>query len=200
MKIRLLLLILGVTTLSACGLKWSDFFPTDLFSSSPGPTPTPTPYAIATPTPSPSFVPPPAIGAIAGRWTLEAGASPSPGACPDAEHSWILTDDNGTIRGTRAWGGIPTDAPPAPSQTYASEDESVSGTYVNGRLDLIGTLQTVYEGGSFVASLPPPASPEAVQYQMNIDPVTGALTGTRNGDPYWATPVASATANCLASP
>jgi hypothetical protein len=100
----------------------------------------------------------------------------------------------GTARWIQAVGGV--------ARPSRSETEELKGTRTGNHVVLTGEHMVV-TGAPIYAAMPgeTPDPPRAVvRYDLRIDPKTGHLVGTRNGEPLWLARFKTYAATCSAPP
>jgi hypothetical protein len=130
--------------------------------------------ATITPLPSPSATPIPSSAPItaanlSGNWIFGSANEPARGPVSTCNpfQLWQLSQNNSTLSGN-------VESCLGPCAAFT---EKVSGTNQNGQVQLSGEGKTSFD-----------ASPTPVNYQLVFNAQTQHLTGTRNGQPFWAAP------------
>lgn len=133
--------------------------------------PTPSPGASTTPPASPTPAPSPGTSVtaadVSGPWVFGTTNEPPAGAVPTRCIGYAATTLNLTQTGTNLTGTV------SQCMAVCRLTENLSGTNDHGHVHLTGTAT---------------ADGTAVTYDLDFNPTTKHLVGTRNGQPFWAAP------------
>jgi hypothetical protein len=160
---------------------------------------------VATPSPSPTATPFVTAANLTGKWLTGTGTEPPAGprtvelpcgyayaTIPElTSQSWDLQQVGDSITFTT----LPDimQGPTGPNPACPPHGEKGGGKVTSGQLTLsaTATVEAATCPSPFYGSPSPTPAPTSipVSYALTFEPTTQHLTGTRNGQPFWAVPL-----------